>query len=87
MHWDPMWGILILADFTPMGRSVHTVIVFGLGKDLLFKFVLGHCEHMGEYHHKPTIEVSFFMQGLGEYMLLCIMYIYVCMNEWILHNV
>ena len=42
---------------------------------------------MGEYHHKPTIEVSFFMQGLGEYMLLCIMYIYVCMNEWILHNV
>ena len=32
---------------------------------------------MGEYHHKPTIEVSFFMQGLGEYAA---MYnVHICM--------
>ena len=39
-----MWGISILADFRPMGISFHTVAVFGLGKNLLFKSVLGHCE-------------------------------------------
>ena len=44
MYWDPMWGILILADFRPLGISFHSVIVFGLGKNLLFKSVLGHCE-------------------------------------------
>ena len=44
MYWDPMWGILILADFRPMGISFHAVIVFGLGKDLLFESVLGRCD-------------------------------------------
>ena len=43
MYWDPMWGILILADFRPMSISFNAVIVFGLGKNLLFKSVLGHC--------------------------------------------
>ena len=38
-----MWGISILADFRPMGISFHAVVVFGLGKNLLFKFILGHC--------------------------------------------
>ena len=36
-----MWGISILANFRPM--SFYFVVVFGLGKDLLFKSVLGHC--------------------------------------------
>ena len=27
-----------------MGISFHAVIVFGLGKNLLFKSVLGHCD-------------------------------------------
>ena len=35
-----MWGISILADFRP---SFHAVVVFGLGKNLSFKSVLGHC--------------------------------------------
>jgi hypothetical protein len=30
------------------GISIHAVIVFGLGKNLLFKSVLGHCEVGGE---------------------------------------
>ena len=34
-----MWGISILADFRPMGISFHAVVVFGLGKNLLFKSV------------------------------------------------
>jgi hypothetical protein len=33
-----MWGISILADFTPKYG-----VVFGLVKDLLFQYVLGHC--------------------------------------------
>ena len=41
-----MWGISILADFTPKlwGISFHAVIVSGLGGNLLFKSVLGHCD-------------------------------------------
>ena len=27
------------------GISFHAVVVFGLGKDLLLKSVLGHCEY------------------------------------------
>ena len=42
MQWDPPWGISILADFSLWGISFHAVVVFGLGKILLFKF-LGHC--------------------------------------------
>ena len=34
-----MWGISILVDFRP----TYPVIVFGLGKNILFKYVLGHC--------------------------------------------
>ena len=45
LWWDPMWGISILADFRPiLDVSFHTVVVFALGKDFLFKFVLGHCD-------------------------------------------
>ena len=29
------------------GISIHAVIVFGLGKNLLFKSVLGHCGWVG----------------------------------------
>ena len=41
-----MWEISILADFRPMEYklSCGAVVVFGLGKNLLFKFALGHCE-------------------------------------------
>ena len=35
-----MWRILILVNFRPMGISFHAAVVFGLGKDLLFKSVL-----------------------------------------------
>ena len=35
-----MWGISIHANFRPMGYK----LVFGLGKNLLFKSALGHCE-------------------------------------------
>ena len=33
----------ILADFRPMGFKFHAVIVFGLGKNLSIKSILGHC--------------------------------------------
>ena len=36
-----------------LGIGFHTVVVFGLGKDLLFKSVLGHCaDRMIEFFHK-----------------------------------
>ena len=36
MYWDPMRGILILADLRLMGISFHAVIVFGMGKKKKF---------------------------------------------------
>ena len=39
-----MWGISILADFRPMGYKFSAVVVFGLGKNFLFKSILGHCD-------------------------------------------
>ena len=38
-----MWGISILADFRPVGCKLYDVVVFGLGKNFLFKSALGHC--------------------------------------------
>ena len=42
-----MCRILILADIRPISISraisVHAVIGFGLGKNLLFKSILGRC--------------------------------------------
>jgi hypothetical protein len=34
------------------GKSFHAVIVFGLGKDLLFKTYLGHCERIERKQEK-----------------------------------
>ena len=39
-----MCRILIHADIRPMGISFHAVVVFGLGKNLLFKYILARCE-------------------------------------------
>ena len=45
-----MWGISILADFRPMWCiSFHAVVVFGVGKNLLFKSVLGLCVPRREF--------------------------------------
>ena len=38
-----MWGISFLAVLDLWGISLHALVVFGLGKKLLFKSVLGHC--------------------------------------------
>ena len=40
----PPWGILIHADFRPMGISFHPAVVVGSGNDLLFNSILAHCE-------------------------------------------
>ena len=52
----PLWGVSTLADFRPMQWAIslyreyylvlsglYVVVVFGLGKNLLFKSILGHC--------------------------------------------
>ena len=52
MQWDPYRGISILADFGPI--SFHTVVVFGLDKDLLFKSVLSQSEKLFEI--KPPLD-------------------------------
>ena len=57
VHWDPMWGILILADLRPMGYnriSIHSVIVLGLGKSLLSKSVLGQCVRKNQLHYSES---------------------------------
>ena len=39
-----MWRISNLADIRPMGGiSFHAMVVFGLGKNILFKSMLGSC--------------------------------------------
>ena len=38
-----MCWVLILADIRPIGISFHAVVIFGLGKNLLFKSILGRC--------------------------------------------
>ena len=48
MQWDPMRGNSILADFRHMGVSFHAAVVFGLGKDFMFKSTLGHCVYIGQ---------------------------------------
>ena len=35
-----MWWISILANFRL--SSFHAVVVFGLGKNILFKYIIGH---------------------------------------------
>ena len=42
-----MWGIEFLLILDLWGISFHAAIVFGLGKNLLFKSVLGHCAELG----------------------------------------
>ena len=42
MLWDPL---LLFLDL--WGINFHAVVVFGIGKDLLFKSVLGHCTEVG----------------------------------------
>ena len=38
-----MWRISIHHDFDSLGVPFHPVVVIGLGKNLLFKSFLGHC--------------------------------------------
>ena len=37
-------GFQLLLILDLLGIGFHAVVVFGLGKDLLFKSVLGHCD-------------------------------------------
>ena len=39
-----LWRYLILLSRLNKGISFHAVVAFGLGKDLLSKSVLGHCD-------------------------------------------
>ena len=39
-----MWGFQFLLNLDLWGISFHAAVVFGLGKDFLFKYALGHCD-------------------------------------------
>ena len=45
-----MCRILFLADINPMGIGFHAVVVFGLGKDYLFKSMLGRCGRVARFN-------------------------------------
>ena len=49
-----MCRFLILADIRPRGISFHAVVVFGLGKNLLSKSILGRCGLQFEMEHKTS---------------------------------
>ena len=39
-------GFQFLLILDLWGISFHAAVVFGLGKDFLFKYALGHCGHI-----------------------------------------
>ena len=47
------------------GISFHAVVVFGLGKDLLFKSVLGHCELEGQIRTTLLFIIYDYLKYLG----------------------
>ena len=42
-------GFQFLLILDLWGISFHAVVVFGVGKNLLFESILGHCENLGSY--------------------------------------
>ena len=50
-----MCRILIHADIRPMGIDFHAVVVFGPGKNFLFKSILGHCAVVVQILLKPFV--------------------------------
>ena len=50
-------GFQFLQILDLWGISIHAVIVFGMGKNLLFKSVLGHC---GIVHPRPDFSTPDF---------------------------
>ena len=63
-HHRP-WGISILAAFRPMGYKFSSWVVFGLGKNLLFKSILGHCVHQYIFQsNKQKLKLPAFPKGI-----------------------
>ena len=61
--------ISIHADFRPMlCISFHPVVVIGLGNDLLFNFIVGHCDvykiHTDKKHKKNYAVAAGAAEGL-----------------------
>ena len=52
-----MCRILILADIDLWRISFHAVVVFGLGKNLLFKSILGRCEADQKNNNFPGLKI------------------------------
>ena len=50
-----MLGFQFLLILDLLGISFHAVIVFGLGKNLLFNYVLGHCGHAADYMNRVQL--------------------------------
>ena len=47
-------GFQFLLILDLWGISFHAVVVFALGKNLLFKSALGHCVMLGEIHSEKS---------------------------------
>ena len=61
MQWDPMWGFQFLLILDLLSISFHAVVVFGLGKNLLFKSILGRCVSYLKNYLKsvPYLQITF----------------------------
>ena len=58
-------GFQFLLILDLWGISFHAVIVFGLGKNLLFKSVLGHCASESRVRVKISPDADIRKKGLG----------------------
>ena len=60
-----MCRILILADIRPMGPGIsfHVMVVFGLGRNLSFKSILGRCDTSDFYFSPRRVEIMNFVES------------------------
>ena len=62
------WGgfqFLLILDL--WGIRFHVVVVFGLGKNLLFKYVLGHCDSL---YRAKLRTLNFALKSFKAFLLL-----------------
>ena len=76
------------------GISFHAVVFFALGKNLLFKFALGHCVYLccfvirvpsGDFHMKDLIHRIFFFYVYGPVLVsmqVCSLPILACFTHF-----
>ena len=65
-------GFQFLLILVLWGVSFHAVVVFGLGKNLLFKSVLGHCDWHVLLYWSPVVSLKSSFWDSNKFVFSCI---------------